>query len=115
MDKLIQSYLDPILAFTINTWLSLGPEIRHQIWLAWGAMTLIIILALWYPFFRKLLGHKKFRGTWYNEEQYEALLKILKEDQDSGNRVMRYDEIALLRKETAGVKGVGLDRSKTGY
>lgn len=47
---------------------------------------------------RRLLGHVKFRGTWYNEEAVAQLVKMIDEDSQRGNRVMRHDEMSLLRK-----------------
>lgn len=77
---------------------TLSPEDLYNLWLAGG---LVLFLALsWFSYrtMRKALGHVQFRGTWYNEQAAEQLVKMIDEDCQRGNRVMRHDEMSLLRK-----------------
>lgn len=95
----------------IAWWNSLGPDGPYYVWLASGAAGLIALVTTWYYVMRKVLGYRKFRGTWYNGQEFEGLLVILDRDQQAGNRVMRHDEIALLRQWKMGsYKGLGFDK-----
>lgn len=92
------------------TWYAAGGEGPHKLWFYGGMAILLAILLFAYYLIRKLLGHRKFRGTWYNEQQWQALLKMTCEDQERGNRVLHRDEIKLLRKwELGRTKGFGRD------
>lgn len=94
MDKL-KSNLDGLL-------LLLTPDQLHGIWIAAGAVLFISWVWWSYGFIRRCAGHIKFRGTWYNAEQHQALLKMIDEDNAKGFRVMKHDEMALLRKWKMG-------------
>lgn len=97
-------------------WERLSFDTRYSLWLGFGVGLLVAVVVIWYYWIRQLLGHRKFRGTWFNAREFQELINILKEDQDSGRRVMQYDEIQLLREWTLGSnKGVGLDKAKNGY
>lgn len=87
-----------------------------EIWLGVGVVGLIAWGYFSHLLIRKLLGHRKWRGTWYTEFELQELVNILWEDQASGHRVMRRDEIELLREWTQGkdYKGLGLD-TRDGY
>lgn len=105
-----------IVDVVLRSWNQLDYQVRFNIWLWTGIALLSVILVIWYFWMRKLLGHRKFRGTWFNAREFQELINILKEDQDSGRRVMQYDEIQLLREWTLGTrKGLGLDRAKHGF
>jgi hypothetical protein len=111
LPAILLPYLEPVL----NWWRSLGPAGPYYVWIASGVLGFTFLVAVWYRFFRKLLGHRKFRGTWYNPYQFQELVNILNEDQESGRRVMQHDEIALLRSWKYGMKGgIGFDKAN-GY
>lgn len=74
----------------------------YNIWAISGAILLLIWLYVSYGIIRRALGHRKFRGTWYNEHEFEQLLKMIHEDNERGHRVMRLDEMQLLRKWVFG-------------
>lgn len=97
-------------------WRLLGPAAPYYLWLASGGVGLMLWLWASHALMRKLLGHRKFRGTWFDRDQLQDLVNILHEDQASGRRVMRRDEILLLREWTQGkgYRGLGFDR-KNGY
>lgn len=99
---------------SLASWLqSLTYEDLHRAWMASGVVLLVGVVWLSYRIMRNALGHTLFRGTWYNAEQLAALVKMIDEDSARGNRVMRHDEMALLRRWRFGddkvysVKGSG--------
>ena len=83
----------------ILTLLSLvTPDQWYTLWVAGGG-ALFLLWGWWaYGLLRRAAGHVKFRGTWYDHEQFETLIKMIDEDSTRGNRVMQHDEMALLRK-----------------
>jgi hypothetical protein len=95
-------------------WQLLSLDDRNSLWAAGGVVLLLVWL--WFAFLgiRKACGHKRFRGTWFNEEQFEALIKMIDEDSNRGNRVMRNDEMQLLRRWRFGSAKSVSDRAK-GY
>lgn len=95
--------LDPLAlvvllkAASLSWWSSLVLEDQRTIWMVGG-----VVFALFCGWFgnrvmRWSFGHRKFRGTWYGPEQFEALLVMIEEDLQRGHRVMRHDEMRLLR------------------
>ncbi len=93
---------------------ALTPDQLYTVWL-WAGVVLFAALAwVCHRIMRKALGHRKFRGTWFNEEQYETLLKMIDEDCRRGNRVMRHDEMALLRQHRFG-GDLGISDRVRGY
>lgn len=106
-------YLQAFVQAALDYWHFLGPAAPYYLWLAGGLLGLLLWLWLSHKFMRQLLGHRKFRGTWFTEEQLQELVNILHEDQARGRRVMHRDEILLLREWTQGkhYRGLGLDRS----
>ena len=71
--------------------------ITGGIWVAAGVLAYFSYLVM-----RKALGFTKFRGTWYNETQWEEMITMISEDSTKGRRVMRADEMAALRKRRFG-------------
>lgn len=72
-----------------------------DLYLLWAGSGVVLFLGLlWMSnrIMRKALGHVQFRGTWYNDVQFEELIRMIDEDCKSGHRVMRHDEMALLRR-----------------
>jgi len=89
----------------------LGANGLWYLWFGAGVLGAVCFLVFAYWLIRRLLGHRKWRGTWYSASQFAELVQILWEDQCRGHRVMRHDEIKLLRKwQTGSVKGLGFDR-----
>lgn len=83
-------------------WDSLDPNARLFAWMAGG----VVMLALWawlaYRVLRRVAGHRRLRGAWYNDAQYRELMQLIHEDQQSGRRVLSHEEIAALRKYRYG-------------
>lgn len=107
------SFVTQYLPLAADWWHSLGYAAHYYMWLGSGVVGFLVWLYFGHMLMRKLLGHRKWRGTWYNEHQYQELINILFEDQASGRRVMRHDEISALRDWTQGerFRGLGLDKS----
>ncbi|CAG4883759.1 conserved protein of unknown function [Georgfuchsia toluolica] len=95
--------MDALLAFCQTkiqffcSWYSAGGSGPYYLWLSIGALFLLLLAIIAHAVMRRLLGHRKFRGTWYNEYQFQQLLKMTYDDQQRGHRVMRHDEMQLLR------------------
>lgn len=70
----------------------------YKLWVASGVVLCLVLAWLSHRIIRKALGHTQFRGTWYNEKQLAELIQIIDEDCKRGYRVMRHDEMALLRR-----------------
>ena len=81
----------------IMIWNQLSFDTRYSLWLGFGVGLLACVLVIWYYWMRHLLGHRKFHGVWYNSYEFKVLVDILRQDRDSGHRVLRNDELALLR------------------
>lgn len=110
VDLWIQQAQFDVLAW----WKSLGPDGLYYVWLV-GGVLFFVAWAWWsHRFIRKLLGHSRFRGSWYNAEQMEVLVKMIDEDNAKGLRVMKHDEMRLLRTWRFGREGIGMDRG-AGY
>ncbi len=98
----------------LRSWHALGYELRYGIWLGVGLLVLAVMLISSYYLLRRLAGHHKFRGTWYSASQFAQLLNMLREDHRKGHRVMRPDELKLLRHEMFGAGFKPLFRGKHG-
>lgn len=98
----------------VQWWASMGPDGPYYLWLAGGLLMFFAWAWFAHRLMRKLSGHRKFRGTWYNADQFEVLIKMINEDNAKGNRIMKHDEMSLLRHWRYGRDGVGMDRS-AGY
>ena len=81
----------------IALWHGLTPTDHYNLWAASGGVLFLVLLWFSHLVMRKALGHRKFRSTWYNEQQFETLIKMIDEDSARGNRVMRSDEMDALR------------------
>ena len=99
----------------ISDWYdSLGPWGPYYVKVACSILFLIVFTWFVYRMARKALGHHRFRGTWYNGRQFQELLKIIDEDCRRGHRVMKHDEMKLLRKWRLGGSGEGVADKATG-
>lgn len=78
-------------------WQALGDDGRWAIWLGIGLLGLVLWSSLTYLILRRLAGHRKFQGRWYNETEYARLMQVLWDDQQAGARVMSRAELTALR------------------
>jgi hypothetical protein len=104
----LRFHLDEWQGRALDWYDSLGPWVPYFVKVACGVLFLIAFTWFVYRAARKLLGHRCFRGTWYNGKQFQELLKIIDEDCTRGNRVMKHDEMKLLRQWRLGGSGEGL-------
>lgn len=88
----------PYLQSLADYWYSLPFDTRYTLWLAVGIFILSLASLLAYRLFRAALGHRKFRGVWYQPEDFQRLLDGLLTDQRESNRALQYDELQLIRK-----------------
>lgn len=100
--------------YAFQAWYQAGGDGPYLLWLSSGLFYMLILLIVGCRLVRRILGHHKFRGTWYNEKQLQELLMMIYIDQQKGNRVMRHDESDLLRRWELGStkvisKGSGLE------
>lgn len=84
-------------AQALAIWQGLTPEDFYNLWLAGGVVWFLFLVWLSHRVIRLSLGHIRFRGTWYSAAQWEAMIKMIDEDNNSGRRVMRKDEMDALR------------------
>ncbi|MDP2824278.1 MAG: hypothetical protein Q8O52_16565 [Sulfuritalea sp.] len=70
---------------------SLTPDDFYNIWLAGGVVLLLFVVWLSHRIMRKAFGHVQFRWTWYTEDQWETMIKMIDEDSKPGYRVMQHD------------------------
>ncbi len=85
-------------------WYQAGGDGPQLLWWSSGFFFFAALALIYHWLLRKILRHRKFRGTWYSERQFEVLLLQIREDQEKGNRVMRADEIQLLREFELGTR-----------
>ncbi len=69
----------------------------NALWLGVGSLLLLVWLWWSHKLIRRTLGHVQFRGRWFDEQQARILIKTIHEDAQRGNRVMKEDELNLLR------------------
>jgi hypothetical protein len=98
----MQVWLTQVFQDALNWWQSLGDEGQLYAWLAGGGVALLIWGWLAYVILRRLAGHRKFQGRWYNESEYAKLMQVLWEDHQSGARVMSRVELKALREYKYG-------------
>lgn len=94
----IELWWDQVLKSVDTVWHSLGPQEVYMLWIGAGILGGLVWLFIAYRVIRRALGHRKFMGTWYNAVQFQELINVLAEDQARGHRVMRHEEIELLRR-----------------
>ena len=83
--------------WSVSFWQGLSPENLYDLWLYGGVVWFLFLFWLCYGIMRRALGHVKFRGTWYSDQQWETVIKMIDEDNQRGHRVMRKDEMDALR------------------
>jgi hypothetical protein len=91
------------IGFLFWSWLDTvaGPLLQQERFMVWCALGLVggaCVAWMSHRLFRRLLGHTLFRGTWYDARQSEALVKQIDADIVGGGRVMRRDEMRLIRR-----------------
>ena len=93
---------------------AMGPRAAEMIWLAGGILLLLAWLWLAHRVIRRLLGHHRYRGTWYSAEQYRKLMQALWDDQQTGRRVLSHTELHALRTYLYGTGLKPIVRGKGG-
>lgn len=90
-------WLTSSLSWLTGLWQALDGDTRTALWLAAGAIGLILWAWISYRLLRRLAGHHRFRGRWFNRTEYQRLMQVLWEDQQQGTRVMSHAELKALR------------------
>ena len=72
------------------------PDLWYCAWLLAGLLGAAAYGWVGYRLMRRLLGYRKFRGSWYNDGDYRQLLRLIYEDNRRGV-AMRDDEVRALR------------------
>lgn len=98
----------------LGWWQGLTPDDFYNVWVGSGVVLFLFLGWLSHRIMRKAFGHVLFRGSWYNAEQFETLIKMLDEDVKRGNRVMQHDEMQVLRKWRFG-SAKGISDGAKGY
>lgn len=100
----------------VDAWHALGGAGQYYVWLVSGCIGLLAWAVITYYVIRKLLGHRKYLGTWYSQTQYQALMQLLHEKQLAGSQVMAHAELKALRAWKFGGSGEGIfGRQKDSY
>jgi hypothetical protein len=86
--------LDQIIA----AWDLLPFDVRYAVWLASGLLLLLCLIFLSYRVIRYSIGHRKFRGAWFNDVAFANLLNSILRDQKESGRVLEHDELRLIRR-----------------
>jgi hypothetical protein len=83
-------------------------DAAYWIWLACGIVGIAAYLWISYRVIRWLLGHRRFRSSWYNAADYRRLLQDIREDQRRGVP-LRDDELQVIRswRGDEPVRGIG--------
>ena len=98
----------------VGVWGKLPDDVRYYTWAGTGLALGVGFLIWWHAWFRRLLGYRKHRGTWYTEKQYAELMQIL--DESSKVRVLLHADMVALRQWKHGdVKAVFGDNPYGGY
>jgi hypothetical protein len=79
-------------------WYSLPYEIQHNLWLGLGTAFFLVSGFCFYRLMRYALGHRRFRGVWYNRARYHQLLIDIHRHQQETARVLAHDELEAIRK-----------------
>lgn len=102
--------------FFLDVWHALGGSGQYYVWLLSGCLGLLLWGIVAYRVIRKLLGHRKYLGTWYSPSQYQVLMQLLHEKQLAGSHVMAHAELKALRAWKFGGTGEGIfGRQKNSY
>lgn len=97
--QFIEVYRNQVSAW----WYAIGPNGQYYVWLATGVTCLLIWFWLAHRLVRRLLGHRKYWGTWLNQEQFEALLQDLHEREREG-KILHYKDAFLLDRYRNGAE-----------
>jgi hypothetical protein len=74
----------------------LGPQLLYCAWLLAGVLGAAANACFGYFLVRRVLGYRKFRGSWYAESEYRELMRLIYRDSQRG-LPMPADEIRALR------------------
>ena len=72
-------------------WHSLGSDGPYYVWLAAGAVGALIWIWFAHRVIRKILGHRKYRGSWLNEPEYAKVMQVLQDAEREG-RILQYQD-----------------------
>lgn len=89
------SFLIPYWRQALAWWQSLGPQGLYYAWLAAGVVGALIWLWFAYWMIRKLLGHRKYRGSWLNDLEYSRVMQMLQDAEREGKILQYEDSFAL--------------------
>jgi hypothetical protein len=78
-------------------WRSLGLRGQNDLWLSIGWIALVLWAWGSYRLLRRIAGHRKFGGRWYDAVEYQRLMEVLIEDQQAGKRVLSPAELRAVR------------------
>ena len=93
----MSDWFDPWGQLISEWWRSLGLRGQNDLWLSIGWIALVLWAWGSYRLLRRIAGHRKFGGRWYDAGEYQRLMQVLLEDQKSGKRVLSHTEIRALR------------------
>lgn len=93
----VQAWFDGIGQLIADWWLSLGIKGQNDLWLTVGWVMLVLWAWTSYRVMRRLAGHRKFGGRWYEETAYARMIEALAEDQQTGRRDLSHSELQALR------------------
>ncbi len=107
--------MDQLLGWLSSWWASLDPDLQWDLWFGSGVAGLALWALVAHEVMRRLLGHRKHRGTWYNERQYAELMQLFEETAQV--RVLQHEDMVALRTWKYGdtVKPLFGDRKYGGY
>ena len=96
-------------------WWQAWPDGLFYVWLLGGILGFLMWAWFSHRMIRKILGHRRHRGSWYNEVQYAELMQMLHESTQS--RVLGFEDMVALRAWKHGdtVKPVFGDEKYGGY
>lgn len=95
-------------------WQALGYDIHFGLWSGFGLLALVLWSWLGYVVLRRLAGHRKYQGRWYDEAEYARLMQVLWDDQQAGTRVMSRSELTALREFRYGPTAKPILKGKGG-
>ena len=93
MDTVLWHLTHPFAIIAVR----LGPDAARWAWVGAGIALALVWCWAAYRILRRLLGHRRFRGTWYSAASYGQLMQVIWEDQQSGHRVLSHEERTALR------------------
>ena len=94
-------------------WLTLGPNGPYYLWLGGGVLALLVWSWVSYRAVRRILGQRKFNGTWYNAQRWLVLLQDT-QDRERQGLILNYKEAKLLELYRTGRRSKLRDLARRG-